>query len=77
MMTTRMLRSLFATCVVPLLIVQAACVCLPRPAHAADRDPRPNIVFMLADDQGWNGLSVEMAPDVPGSRSEIYQTPNL
>ncbi|MFM9198140.1 MAG: sulfatase-like hydrolase/transferase [Planctomycetia bacterium] len=32
---------------------------------------------MLADDQGWNGLSVEMASDVPGSRSEIYQTPNL
>jgi arylsulfatase A-like enzyme len=32
---------------------------------------------MLADDQGWNGLSVEMAPDVPGSRGEIFQTPNL
>ena len=41
---------------------------------AADR---PNIVLMLADDQGWNGLSVEMAPGVPGSRGEIFHTPNL
>ena len=46
-------------------------------AAATDRQPPPNIVFMLADDQGWNGLSVAMAPDVPGSRGEIFQTPNL
>jgi len=38
---------------------------------------RPNIILMLADDQGWNGLSVEMAPGVPGSRGEIFHTPNL
>lgn len=24
----------------------------------------PNILFMLADDQGWNGLSVAMHPDI-------------
>ena len=46
-------------------------------AEVADRQPPPNIVFMLADDQGWNGLSVAMAPDVPGSRGEFFQTPNL
>lgn len=38
---------------------------------------RPNIILMLADDQGWDGLSVEMAPGVPGSRGAIYHTPNL
>jgi len=43
-------------------------------ARAADQ---PNIILMLADDQGWNGLSVEMAPGVPGSRGEIFHTPNL
>jgi len=48
-----------------------------RTSLGADRDARPNIVFMLADDQGWNGLSVQMAPDVPGSRGELFRTPNL
>lgn len=38
---------------------------------------RPNIVFMLSDDQGWSGLSVAMHPDVPGSIGSIYHTPNL
>ena len=40
-------------------------------------DRRPNVVLMLADDQGWDGLSVEMAPGVAGSRSAVIQTPNL
>ncbi|MFO1021773.1 MAG: sulfatase-like hydrolase/transferase [Planctomycetales bacterium] len=38
---------------------------------------RPNIVFMLSDDQGWNGLSVAMHPSISGSRGDIYHTPNL
>ncbi|MGI9177678.1 MAG: sulfatase [Pirellulales bacterium] len=46
-------------------------------ARAADRDLRPNIIFMLADDQGWNGLSVAMHPDVRESRGEVFHTPNL
>jgi len=44
---------------------------------AATAAERPNIVLMLADDQGWNGLSVEMAPGVPGSRGEVLNTPHL
>ena len=40
-------------------------------------DKRPNIIFMLSDDQGWNGLSVAMHPDVPGSKGELFHTPNL
>lgn len=55
---------------------------LANAAAAADRDTnpttdRPNIVFMLADDQGWNGLSVAMHPEIAASRGEIFQTPNL
>jgi arylsulfatase A len=38
---------------------------------------RPNIIFMLADDQGWNGLSVQMHPDVAASRGGSFQTPHL
>lgn len=37
----------------------------------------PNFVFILADDQGWNGTSVQMDPNVPGSKSDFYQTPRL
>jgi len=46
-------------------------------APAADAAPRPNIVLMLADDQGWNGLSVAMHPDAAGARSDLIQTPRL
>jgi len=38
---------------------------------------KPNIVFILADDQGWNALSAPMDPNVPGSKSDYFQTPNL
>ena len=38
---------------------------------------KPNIIFMLSDDQGWNGLSVAMHPEVTGSKSEFFHTPNL
>jgi arylsulfatase A-like enzyme len=44
---------------------------------AAQAAERPNIVFMLSDDQGWNGLSVAMHPSVPDSMGDIYHTPNL
>ncbi len=43
-------------------------------AHAAER---PNIILMLSDDQGWNGLSVPMHPTVAESRSRVIETPNL
>ncbi len=37
----------------------------------------PNIVFILADDMGWTGTSVQMDPLIPGSKSDYYQTPRL
>ena len=39
--------------------------------------PKPNFVFILADDQGWNSLSIRAHPDIPGSGSQYYRTPNL
>lgn len=59
------------------LLVTALIVATTIPIHAADDERRPNIIFMLSDDQAWNGLSVAMHPDVPGSKSELVQTPNL
>ncbi len=38
---------------------------------------RPNIVLMLSDDQSWYGLSVQMHPDMPNSKSDFYHTPRL
>ena len=38
-------------------------------------DDRPNIILMIADDQGWDGLSVAMAPDV--AASTVFHTPRL
>lgn len=40
-------------------------------------DSKPNIVFFLADDQGWNDLSVQMDDDIPGSKSDYHRTPNI
>ena len=42
---------------------------------AAERPP--NFVIILSDDQDWNGLSVQMHPDLPNSKSDFYRTPNL
>lgn len=58
------MRVLFAICL----------LWLPTLGVAAER---PNIVFMLSDDQAWNGTSVAMHPNVPGSKGDIFHTPNL
>ena len=38
---------------------------------------KPNIIFMLSDDQGWTETSVQMHPDIPNSKSAVVETPNL
>jgi arylsulfatase A len=37
----------------------------------------PNFLFLLSDDQDWTGLSVQMHPELPGSKSDFYETPNI
>jgi arylsulfatase A-like enzyme len=37
----------------------------------------PNIIFILSDDQGWNGTSVQMKAKSPDSKSDYHFTPNL
>ena len=46
-------------------------------AETRSKPSRPNIIFMLSDDQGWNGLSVRMHPDHAESGSDFYRTPSL
>ena len=38
---------------------------------------RPNILFLLSDDQAWAGLSCQMHPDVPESKHGFVETPNI
>lgn len=47
---------------------------LPTLGLAAER---PNIIFMLSDDQGWSGLSVSMHPTLLGAKGDAFHTPNL
>lgn len=37
----------------------------------------PNFVFILADDQAWNGLSTRMIADLPESGSDHHRTPHI
>ena len=46
-------------------------------ANASFAQERPNIALILSDDQGWYGLSVQMHPDLPNSRSDFFHTPRL
>ncbi|MFG0329535.1 MAG: sulfatase [Phycisphaerales bacterium] len=46
-------------------------------SRAARRPDAPNIILILADDQGWTGTSVEMSDQVTPSRSDYYRTPHL
>lgn len=58
-----------------LMPLMAVLTLAPCPADAQQH--RPNIVFMLSDDQGWDGLSVAMDDRIAESRSDFHQTPNL
>ena len=46
-------------------------------ATSAISTDRPNILFLLSDDQYWVETSVQMHPDIPDSKSPHIQTPNL
>ena len=45
--------------------------------QAQKNDNSPNFIFILADDQGWNGTSVKMIEDNEFSKSDYYETPNI
>jgi arylsulfatase A-like enzyme len=37
----------------------------------------PNFIVILTDDQGWGTTSVQIDPDVPDSKSDFFETPNI
>jgi arylsulfatase A-like enzyme len=60
----------------PLLLlgVTSLITAIPLPAPGAGK---PNFVVILAEGAGWNSTSVPMDDAIPGSKSELLQTPNL
>ncbi|MFO0954683.1 MAG: sulfatase-like hydrolase/transferase [Isosphaeraceae bacterium] len=44
---------------------------------ASAAGPRPNVILLIGEGQGWNSLSAPMDDRVPGSKSTLNHTPNL
>lgn len=57
----------------PFLVIALALLGLTTNAPAK----APNILFILVDDQAWNGTSVPMMPEEAFSRSKVFHTPNV
>ena len=45
--------------------------------NSQNKSENPNFIFILADDQGWNGTSVEMLNGLKESKSDFYETPEI
>lgn len=51
--------------------------CMLSLAGASAHAESPNIILILADDQGWSQLSEPMDPTVPNASSDYLETPNM
>lgn len=58
-------------------VILLICLTLIDSSFSQNNLNNPNFIFILADDQGWNGTSVEMIRDNLNSKSDFYETPNL
>ena len=45
--------------------------------NSQNNSKNPNFIFILADDQGWNGTSVQMLNGLEESKSDFYETPEI
>ena len=52
-------------------------LCLLGAACFAQENRNPNVILILADDQGWNALSVRADPSDPASGSPYFKTPKM
>ena len=55
----------------------AAALLAAAPFAPGQDSSAPNIILIVADDQGWNHLSVPMHDGLSGSGSDYFRTPNL
>ena len=53
------------------------CLLLTSFLYSQNNSENPNFIFILADDQGWNGTSVKMLNGLKESKSDFYETPEI
>ncbi|MEM7144230.1 MAG: sulfatase [Verrucomicrobiota bacterium] len=60
-------------------LITIICALFLQAASAADRSTpaQPNFIVILTDDQGWGTTSALYDPNVPESKSDFFQTPNI
>ncbi len=51
--------------------------CMAAEQPTFQRNGHPNIIIILADDQGWGATSLQMEPNNPSSASDFVKTPHL
>lgn len=68
-----MISKIHWVCLLAFLILAAA-EPWPKASAAGDKTP-PNIIIYMADDLGWNHISVDSA--TMGTHPDVYDTPNL
>ena len=44
---------------------------------AADTGNPPNIILIMTDDQGWTSVSYRSDPEIPQSKSDYIETPQM
>jgi arylsulfatase A len=50
---------------------------IPNAVQAKTQGAHPNFVFILIDDMGWTGSSVQLNKKLKDSKSDFYLTPNM
>ena len=60
---------------VGVLLLLSACMGLA--PKKKEKQKGPNIIFILTDDQGWTHTSHRADPNIPESKSDYYETPNM
>src|SRR5680860_314235 len=61
--------------VVAIMLLLGSCMGVTPPKR--EKQKSPNIIFILTDDQGWTHTSHRADPDIPESKSDYYETPNM
>ena len=73
----KLLLPLLCVSLIGMMFYLGSCELTNHSHQKLKKSSTPNFIFILADDQGWNGTSVKMMRDEPGSKSDYFETPNL